>query len=539
MKAQDLDLMELVEFSDGRIDLHGRRLTLHSSDVFGQFRKDLVQMAGVDAARRALTRFGYFWGQADAAAMKRIFEWDSLEEWLKAGPRMHALQGVAQAAVKTLDVDEATGRFRMEVTWRGSVEAEEQKMALGRAAAPMCWTTTGYASGYASFCMGRPVYFIERKCRMKGDRFCSAEGRDQASWGKAIESHIVHFQADDIRGHVLRLTRELKEKMKEMARQRRRIERLEHGAVATPVEVHSAAYRRVLDMATRVARYDVSVVLFGESGSGKEVLARHIHRMSPRSKGPFVTVNCGAIPETLLESELFGHKAGAFTGAVGDRVGLFEEAEGGAIFLDEIGDISPAMQTKLLRTLQEKEVVRVGENRPRRVDMRVLAATHRDIRQAVRDGTFREDLYYRLGVVEIETPPLRARREDIVSLARHFVAKTAKRFALPNLRLDATALDAMIAYDWPGNVRELENVVERAAALSRDGVIRPADLPFARARRDAHGVVGAQTLKDVEHRHIRDVLASVNGSRTRAAKALGIGQATLWRKLKANPAIEY
>ena len=536
MRAADLELRELVEFSEGRIDLHGRRLTLHSSDGFGQFRKDLIQTAGMEAARHMLTRFGYFWGHADAAAMKRVFAWDSDEEWIRAGARMHGLQGVARASVKALSFDRESGRFRMEATWRGSVEAEEQAQALGRADEPMCWTTVGYASGYASFCMGAPVYFIERKCRVAGDRVCVAEGRDEASWGREIEPYRRYYQAEDIRGHVLRLTQELREKMKEVAKQRRRITTLERAVSALPVEAHSAAYRRVLDMAARVAQYDVSVLLLGESGTGKEVLARHIHRLSPRAQGPFVTVNCAALPEALLESELFGHKAGAFTGALGDRIGLFEAANGGTLFLDEIGDVSAAMQTRLLRALQEKEIVRVGENRPRKVDLRVLAATNRDMRRAVRDGAFRDDLYYRLAVVEIELPPLRERREDIVSLARHFTARTAKRFGRPELRLDATALDRMLAYAWPGNVRELENAIERAAALSRDGVIRPDDLPPAIAATDARDAAAPRTLKEAERDHIRAVLATTKGNRTRAAAILGIGQTTLWRKLKADRA---
>ena len=205
--------------------------------------------------------------------------------------------------------------------------------------------------------------------------------------------------------------------MKEITRQRRRIASLEKAVAVMPVEVHSSVYRQLLELATRVARYDSSVIITGESGSGKEVLARHMHRVSPRAPGPFLAVNCGALPETLLESELFGHKAGAFTGASCDRLGLFEEANGGTVFLDEIGDVSPAMQSKLLRVLQEHEIVRVGENRPRKVDIRVIAATHQNLQQAVVQGRFREDLYYRLGVIEMQVPPLRERREDIPSLA--------------------------------------------------------------------------------------------------------------------------
>ena len=540
MKAEELALAELVGLSEGRFDLHGRRLVLHSSDALAQLRKDLVAMVGPEQTRRLLTRLGNFWGRADAAAMKRIFHWDSLEDWIKAGPRMHTLQGVVRVIVKSLEVRPAAGRFHMEVTWHDSVEADEHRMALGPAAEPVCWMMVGYASGYASFCTGLEVFFVEGKCRGKGDRICAAVGQDRQSWGKSIEPYVSYFHADDIQGHVLRLTRELKEKMKEIARQRRRIASLEKAVAVTQVEVHSPAYRQVLEFATRVAHYDSSVIITGESGAGKEVLARHIHQTSPRSGGPFLAVNCGALPETLLESELFGHKAGAFTGAAHDRLGLFEESSGGTVFLDEIGDVSPAMQNKLLRVLQEREIVRIGENRPRKVDIRVIAATNKDLKKAVQHGRFREDLYYRLGVIEIEVPPLRERREDIVSLARHLVSKTATRLGMGPLRLDSTTLDCLSSYSWPGNVRELENALERAAVLSKDGVIRPEDLPAGIVRSAAapppDQATTDQSLEEVEQRHIQAVLASVAGNRSRAAKILGISQPTLWRRLKKNTA---
>ncbi|MHB0957818.1 MAG: sigma 54-interacting transcriptional regulator [Pirellulaceae bacterium] len=537
MKADELTLSELVDLTEGRFDLHGRRLVLHSSDAMAQLRKDLVEMIGADQARRLLTRFGNFWGRADAAAMKRIFQWDNLTDWIMAGPRMQSLQGVVRVIVKVLEADEPAGRFHMEVTWHDSAEADEQRMALGPATEPVCWMMVGYASGYASFCTGREVFFIERRCRGKGDRICSAVGRDRLSWGAEIEPYIAYFHADDIQGEVMRLTKELKANMRELARQRRRIASLEKAVAVLPVEVHSTVYRQLLELATRVARYDSSVLITGESGSGKEVLARHIHQVSPRAQGPFLAVNCGALPETLLESELFGHKAGAFTGATHDRLGLFEEAGGGTVLLDEVGDVSPAMQSKLLRVLQEREIVRVGENRPRKVNIRVLAATNKDLKLAVQDGRFREDLYYRLGVIELEVPPLRKRREDILSLARHLVEKTAVRLGISRLRLDSTTLDCLSDYDWPGNVRELENALERAAVLCKDGIIRPEDLPSGIVR-SAYASTGTpcgsgQSLQEVERRQIQAVLESVGGNRRKAAQVLGISPATLWRRLKS------
>ncbi len=536
MKADDLKLDELVEFTDGVLSLHGRRLVLHSIHAMAQFRKDLVEMVGLDQTRRILTRFGYFWGNADAAAMKRIFEWDSLEEWLLAGARMHSLQGVTKSVVKSLEVDQSAGRLRMELTWRQSGEVEEHLIEFGRADAPICWMLVGYASGYASFCLGKDVYFLEYKCRGKGDRICSAVGQDAGSWGEELKPHLPYFRADDIQGKVQALTVELRNRTRELARQRQKLSVLEQRVRPLYVEVRSESFRRVLELANRVAPFDSSVLITGETGVGKEVLARYIHKLSERSEGPIVAVNCGALPETLLESELFGHKAGAFTGATHDRVGLFEQAQKGTIFLDEIGDVSPAMQLKLLRVLQEFEIMRVGESKPRKVDVRVIAATNRDLARQASQGRFREDLYYRLGVIEIEVPPLRDRVEDILPLARHFVSQLSRKLKLPDLRLDATCLDYLQAYDWPGNVRELENAIERAAVLCKDAAIRPEDLSthivHARTRRPRDADPLTRSLAQVEREHIEDVLQLTGGNRTRAAEILGISPTTLWRRLK-------
>ena len=262
--------------------------------------------------------------------------------------------------------------------------------------------------------------------------------RTAQSWGQEVEPLLAYFQADDIQGQIRDLTQALKEKMREVERQRRQIDRLDSGKSTALVEVHSESFRQVVDLAHRTAHYDSSVLITGDSGVGKELMARYIHRASPRASGPFLAVNCAALPETLLESELFGHRAGAFTGAVHDRVGLFEEANGGTLFLDEIGDISSTLQVKLLRSLQEKEILRVGDSRPAEVNVRILAATNRNLSEAIRASQFREDLFYRLGVIEIHIPPLRERAEDILPLARHFVKLLAKKLKLPGLRLGRT-----------------------------------------------------------------------------------------------------
>jgi two-component system NtrC family response regulator len=321
-----------------------------------------------------------------------------------------------------------------------------------------------------------------------------------------------------------------------------RMRRLEHENVELRAEIKgryrfeeivgsSEKIRAVLEMAGRVAASDASVLITGESGTGKELLAKGIHYSSPRADGPFIAVNCAAIPETLIESELFGHVKGAFTGAIRDREGKFELAGGGTLFLDEIGELRIDLQSKILRALQEKTIDRVGGERPVPVDVRVIAATNRDIERAVKDGKFREDIYYRLSVITLHMPPLRERKEDIPLLIEHFLKKYNK--AEP-VTLEPEALTVLKDYGWPGNVRELENVIERASVLRRGKVITRAELPD-KLMKEQMGVEDiilnlpeeGISLEELEKSLIVKALEKHKGNQTRAAEYLGITRPTL------------
>jgi transcriptional regulator with PAS, ATPase and Fis domain len=290
----------------------------------------------------------------------------------------------------------------------------------------------------------------------------------------------------------------------------------------------------VLDLARRVAKVDATVLLTGESGVGKERVARLIHEESSRAAGPLLAINCAAISETLLESELFGHARGAFTGAVQDRPGLFESAGSGTLFLDEVGELPLAMQAKLLRALQERQVRRVGENRTRPIKARVVAATNRELAQEVKAGRFRKDLYYRLRVVELRVPPLRERREDLLPLARELLADAAARVGRPTPTLTPRAADQLLRYTWPGNVRELENSLERAVALVQGRRVDLEDLPEDVRQALPVPTVdgGVRTLEEIERDYILAALERNEGNQTVTARQLGIGAATLYRKLK-------
>ncbi len=535
MKVADLDLRELLEFEPrgGIVRFAGRRAVILDAVALGLLRREIIETLGLTAARGLLTRFGYAHGYRTAESLRSEIPWDSEREWRTAGGRLHTLQGLVIAEGIEAGPDDPSAPFA-EAVWKESYEAEQHLLQMGRAQEPVCWTLAGFASGYLSFCNRREVYCIEDRCRGRGDAVCHVVGRFREDWGTSIEPHLAYYERPCLDDSMRKLTEALKKAEHRLSRSRQLA--LAGGPADDPsgIVARSEAMKRVLDLARRVAPVDSTVLLTGESGTGKERLARLIHAESSRSAGPFVALNCAALPEALLESELFGHARGAFTGATQDRPGLFESANGGTLLLDEVGELPQSMQAKLLRALQEREVRPVGENRSRPVDVRVVAATNRELGAAVQEGRFRQDLYYRLRVVELRVPPLRERREELLSLARVLLEEIALRLRRKPCALSPRAADQILRYDWPGNVRELENALERGVVLARGDRVEPEDLPEeVRNALPAPTPAGSvRPLAAMEREYILAVLQGNGGSRAKTAAGLGIGTATLYRKLK-------
>ncbi|HSM15833.1 MAG TPA: sigma-54 dependent transcriptional regulator [Gemmatimonadales bacterium] len=334
---------------------------------------------------------------------------------------------------------------------------------------------------------------------------------------------------------ILRRACEFRQVRVENKQLKQEIQRRDRSSHSRPIG-KSKRFIDVLKLAEQIAPTDSTVLIQGESGTGKEVVARYLHNLSIRADGPFLSINCGALPENLLESELFGHVKGSFTGAVRDKQGLFAAARGGTFFLDEVGEMPPSLQIKLLRVLQEREVIPVGATEAIPVDVRIIAATNRDLEEEVRRGNFRSDLFYRLNVIALHLPQLRERRDDLLLLIEWFLQRVANEGDGEPKALSADALDAMLVYDWPGNVRELENALEHAVVLTRGNLIEPTALPERITRRRKEPLVAERsfrnpTLDVIERAYIMYVLQAEGGNKTRAAEALGIDPSTLYRKL--------
>ena len=554
------DLTESLFFSpgDGRIWLNDQRMLLWHSSAMGHLRRELVDALGLERARGLLTRAGYVSGARDATLVRDRWPQGDAAAVFMAGTRLHALEGVVKVTPIAFDFDIDRGFYEGEFLWEHSSEDDEHIAAYGLGTEPACWSQIGYACGYVTTLFGQLVIFREVECRSMGASTCRVVGRHAAAWGDVSED-MRYLQARDFRSLAQDLAAE---PAPAPVRPAVAVPPADTTADRHEIVGASSAFNSACHQLDRVARTQATVLFTGESGVGKEAFARRLHRISKRADRPFVAVNCAAIPDTLIEAELFGVERGAFTGATASRPGRFERADGGTLFLDEIATLSPVSQGKLLRALQEGEIERVGGTRTITVDVRVVAATNVDLQAEVRCGRFREDLFFRLNVYPMHLPPLRERRDDIPLLMNHFLRRESARHGRSPTGFTPRAVRALLHYAFPGNIRELQNLIERGVISADDGA--PIDVRhlFRREQlsdeallaigaggalmpsQDSAGVpnllqhlqqaLGAETLAlaELEGRLLREAVDAASGNLAAAARRLGLTRAQLAYRLE-------
>lgn len=455
--AQDLLSQIKFDVEGGKIWLNEQRMLLIHSGVMGSLRKELINSLGLERAKALLMRFGYESGQRDAELAKKIRPDLTSNEAFLVGPQMHMIEGIVKVRPIKFEFDVEKGHFYGEFDWLGSYEAEVHVAEYGPSEEPVCWTLLGYASGYTSYYMQRTVVYKEVGCTATGADHCTIIGRPAEEWDDPAEIER-YLQPDPIIEELIALRSEI-DTLKSSLHQGD--DDLLYKSVG-----QSKAFKNVCQLIKKASCSKVSILLLGETGVGKEVVAQGLHASSDRADQPFVAVNCATLPHDLIEAELFGVEKGAYTGATQARAGKFERANGGTIFLDEVIELTPRAQASLLRVLQEGELERVGDSRTRKLDVRVVAATNEDLEEAVRDGRFRADLFYRLNVFPVAIPPLRERTEDIPVLTNHFLDKYHALYNKRTLGVSDKAMQALMDYAWPGNIRELENMIERGVILT-------------------------------------------------------------------------
>ncbi|RON73556.1 sigma-54-dependent Fis family transcriptional regulator [Pseudomonas fluorescens] len=474
------DLSDQVRFqsTEGKIWFGEQRMLLMQVSAMANFRRELINSLGVDRAKGFFLRLGYQSGLKDAQMARKLRPDSPQLQMFLVGPQLHSLKGMVNAKPIQLELDQESGHFYCELEWIDSFEVETCLTEVGLMEEPVCWSLLGYACAYSSSFMKREIIIQETTCRGCGDERCIIIGKPAEEWENAAEFR-QYFQADPI-------IEELYELQSQISSLRRSLEKQEaqfYGVGRSP------AYLKVCKMIDKAAKGKISVLLLGETGVGKEVIARSVHLRSDRAEQAFVAVNCAAIPQDLIEAELFGVEKGAFTGANQTRPGRFERANGGTIFLDEVVELTPRAQATLLRVLQEGELERVGDSRTRKINVRVIAATNESLADAVEAGRFRADLYYRLNVFPVQIPPLRERLEDLPLLAEHFISKFHLQYHKRTLGLSDKALELCRRYAWPGNIRELENTIERGVILTDSNETIGQDALFAVFPKtdDSHG----------------------------------------------------
>ena len=466
------DLTETLVFSpgDGRIWLNDQRMVLWRSSTYGGLRTELIATLGQDRARSLLTRVGYAAGSRDAELVRKMWPDSDPANAFHAGPRMHKLEGIVRPETVAFEFDIEKGDFFADFLWYDSSEDDEHIAAFGIGTEPACWMQIGYASGYASAFMGKMIVYREEACRSSGSEFCRIVGRPSDQWDDAA-SDLRYFAPEASAMHVRRAVSVRATQVGRLSKHHFDDTTVTGSSRLIGISSSFSTARHLIE---RAAPTSATVLFTGPSGAGKELFAQTLHEISPRSNEPFVAINCAAIPDTLIESELFGVDRGAFTGATVSRPGRFERATGGTLFLDEIASLSFVAQGKLLRVLQERRIERVGGTKEIPVDVRVIAATNVDLRDEVAAGRFREDLFFRLNVFPIKLPPLKERRDDIPLLMQAFLAKYCETHRRDIPGFTHRAVQALLQYDFPGNIRELQNLVERGVIMVEED--EPIDL---------------------------------------------------------------
>ncbi|RDS88953.1 sigma-54-dependent Fis family transcriptional regulator [Pseudomonas fluorescens] len=541
------ELTDCLFFSpeDGRIWLNDQRMVLLHGSSFGALRAEVIERLGLEQARGLFTRTGYVSGARDARLIRERWPQADAAAVFRAGTHLHTLEGMTKVEPLHFKFDADSGFYEGEFLWHHSCEANEHVGAYGIGQDPVCWTETGYAIGFVSGLFGQMVIFREVECRGMGHRCCRVIGKTAEQWGdveqdlrylnvsQAVAGPVAPTPASPLRSN---------------------------GGVTQPQPLvgASAAFNAAMQALQRVALTPATVLISGESGVGKEMFARQLHQLSRRQDSPFVALNCAAIPDNLIEAELFGVERGAYTGATHSRPGRFERAQGGTLFLDEITSLSLAGQSKLLRALQEREIERVGGGRGIKVDVRVVAATNIDLRKAVADGSFREDLFYRLNVYPIALPPLRERRDDIPLLINAFLTRFCQEYARTPAGLTMRALKVLLRYDFAGNVRELQNLIERGLIASDEGqpidlvhLFRNEPMPTDPYGLDDHGSLSNSapppclalfdtlgqlepgfSIEGLESRLLNEALQRNAGNLAAAARLVGLSRAQFAYRLK-------
>jgi two-component system response regulator HydG len=547
-------LIERLYFDlpEGMIWLDQSRVTLMHADWLAQLRSELVPLLGYHQTRALFTRLGYSAGCRDAKASLERNPAQSWEEMVLTGGQMHTLHGSVSAAAVSLDLDEMKRHCHVEFIWKNSIERIGEDERRFHNSESGCWMEVGYASGFLTTCYGAPVLFRELACCSGGHDHCRGIAKFADQWEDGSED-MVYFsalQVDQNGAMVSPASMSFQHELGEGAS--------DDGAI---IVGRSTAFNAVQHKVHQVADTRATVLLLGESGVGKSVFATQIHGCSPRSGKPFVEINCAAIPDNLLEAELFGVEKGAFTGSGAARPGRFEEANGGSIFLDEISTLSLSSQGKLLRVLQNQKFERLGSNKTIQADVRVIAATNEDLEVAVLEKRFRADLYYRLNVFPIQVPSLRQRKDDLPVLVDHFVRVFSERYERNVAGISVRAYRMLVAHSWPGNIRELENVIERAVIMCQRGErLDVAHFPQSQLVEASKGMMQLDRmgnlarvaddqvnmlsvilemlngesfdLAGLERMAIEAALALTNDNVARAAKLLGVTRAQIDYRLK-------